>query len=108
LISLCLLSTPAWALDISVVGIFPGKAVLIVDGASPRTYSVGDKISNDAKLLSTDSSSATFLLYGKRKTIAMGQQVARSAGSGKPSVSLQADGLGHFKTMGHINGSSIN
>ena len=108
LTSLCLLSAPARALDITVVGIFPGKAVLNVDGASPKTYSAGDKISEKATLISTDSSSATFLIQGKRETISMGQHVARSSASGKPAVSLQADELGHFKIMGHINGRSIN
>ncbi len=107
LTSLCLSGPSAWALDISVVGIFPGKAVLIVDGAAPKTYSAGNQINNDAKLISTDSSSATFLIYGKRETIAMGQHVARSSSSGIPTVTLHADSLGHFTTTGRINGSSI-
>ena len=108
LVSLFFLSAQAYALDISVVGIFPGKALLVVDGAAPKTYAAGDKITDEAKLISTDSSSATFLIDGKRETIALGQHVARASSSSKPTVSLQADGLGHFMTLGRINGSSVN
>lgn len=108
LISLCFLTTKTWALDISVVGVFPGKAVLIVDNASPKTYSAGDKINEDARLISTDSSSATFIIYGKRETLALGQHVARASSSGAPSITLQADGLGHFLTLGRINGGTVN
>lgn len=108
LVPLFLLTTQAYALDISVVGVFPGKAVLVVDGASPKTYGAGDKINDEAKLLSTDGSSATFLIQGKRETIALGQHVATASTSGKQTVSLQADGLGHFMTLGRINGSTVN
>jgi aspartyl protease family protein len=103
-----LFATQAYALDISVVGVFPGKAVLVVDGGSPKTYSAGDKINDDAKLISTDGSSATFLIDGKRETIALGQHVAKAgASSDKHSAMLQADTRGHFVTLGQINGSTV-
>jgi aspartyl protease family protein len=104
-----LFATQAYALDISVVGVFPGKAVLVVDGGLPKTYSAGDKINDDTKLIATDGSSATFLIDGKRETIALGQHVAKAGGSAesKRSVTLQADSQGHFVTLGQINGSTV-
>jgi aspartyl protease family protein len=104
-----LFASQAYALDISVVGVFPGKAVLVVDGGSPKTYSAGDRIDDDTKLISTDGSSATFLMGGKRETIALGQHVAKAGSSsdGKRSVILQADTQGHFVTLGQINGSTV-
>lgn len=96
------------ALNIGVVGIFPNKAVLVVDGAAPKTYSAGDRINDQARLLSTDSASATFLIDGKRETISLGQHVVKSSSSsGMPSVTLQADSRGHFMVMGRINGGTI-
>lgn len=97
----------AQALDIGVVGIFPNKAVLVLDGAAPKTYSAGDRVHDQAKLLSTDSSSATFLINGKRETIGLGQHVVNSTSS-MPSVTLQSDSRGHFMVLGRINGSTIN
>lgn len=97
----------AQAVDIGVVGIFPNKAVLVVDGAAPKTYSAGDQIHEQAKLLSTDSSSATFLINGKRETIGLGQHIVKSASS-MPSVTLQADSRGHFMVLGRINGNTVN
>jgi aspartyl protease family protein len=104
-----LFATQSYALDISVVGVFPGKAVLVVDGGSPKTYSAGDKINDDTKLVATDGSSATFLIDGKRETIALGQHVAKAGGSSesKRGVTLQADSQGHFVTLGQINGSTV-
>ena len=32
----------ATAADVAVVGLFPGKAVLVVDGAAPRTIGIGN------------------------------------------------------------------
>ena len=39
-----LLSFPAAAANIALIGIFPGKAVLVVEGGQPKTYSVGQAI----------------------------------------------------------------
>lgn len=96
------------ALDIGVVGVFPNKAVLVIDGASPKTYSAGDQITPQAKLLSTDGSSATFLIDGKRETIILGQHVVKATPSGMPSVTLQADSRGHFMVAGRVNGIMVN
>lgn len=106
---LSLVCFAASALDIGVVGVFPNKAVLVVDGAAPKTYSAGDRINDQARLLSTDSASATFLIDGKRETISLGQHVVKpSASSGMPNVTLQADSRGHFMVIGRINGGAIN
>jgi aspartyl protease family protein len=39
-----LLAGTASAADISVVGLFSNKAVLVIDGGKPKTYSAGAKI----------------------------------------------------------------
>jgi aspartyl protease family protein len=102
-----LLANSAHAADISVVGLFPGKAVLVVDGASPKTYSIGNTVSDGAKLVSVSDSSATIETNGKRQTIAIGGHVNRTGASGQGSITLQADNQGHFVTQGQINGGSV-
>src|SRR4051812_32288098 len=101
------LSSAAHAADISVIGLFPGKAVLVVDGASPKTYAVGGVIAAGVKLIAVSGADATIEVNGKRQAIAIGGHVNRSAGSGQGSVTLQADSLGHFMTQGQINGGTV-
>ena len=106
--SLLLVSHAALATDISVVGLFPNKAVLVIDGASPKTYSVGATVVEGIKLIASDESGATIEVNGKRQTIAMGEHINRSpSGGGKQSVTLQADGQGHYMVNGQINGGSV-
>jgi aspartyl protease family protein len=97
----------AFAADIGVVGLFPGKAVLVVDGASPKTYSVGATIADGVKLIAATQTNATVEVNGKRQTIALGEHVNRKVSSGPASVTLQADGRGHFTALGQINGGSM-
>jgi aspartyl protease family protein len=105
---LLLFSRAALAADISVVGLFPNKAVLVVDGGTPKTYSVGATIADGIKLVASNESGATIEINGKRQTIAMGEHVNRAPSSGgKQSVTLQADGQGHYMVNGQINGGSV-
>jgi aspartyl protease family protein len=97
----------AYATDVSVVGLFPGKAVLVVDNSAPKTYSVGAKIAEGIKLSSVSSSTATIESNGKRQTIAIGEHFNRGTSSGPAKVTLQADGAGHFTTSGQINGGTV-
>lgn len=91
---------------VNVVGLFSDKAVVIINGGKTHTMSVGNTSPEGVKLLSADSQSATFLIEGKKKTLAMGQAASvASADSGKPaSVVLYADPSGHFLTTAYING----
>jgi aspartyl protease family protein len=98
-----------YAADISVVGLFPNKAVLVIDGAAPKTYSVGTTITEGIKLIAATDASATIEANGKRQTIALGEHVNRNASSGndRSSVTLQADGRGHYVVQGQINGGTV-
>lgn len=106
---LLLSGNAALAAGIDVIGLFPGKAVLVIDGASPKTYSVGNVIGNGVKLIAVTDSGATVETNGKRQTIAIGEHVNHSSGGGggQASVTLNADGQGHFVTQGQINGGTV-
>ncbi|HEY0846068.1 MAG TPA: TIGR02281 family clan AA aspartic protease [Noviherbaspirillum sp.] len=99
--------TGAQAADISVVGLFPNKAVLVIDGGPPKTYSVGATITEGVKLVAASDTAATIEASGKRQTIAIGEHVNRSVSSGRASVTLNADGRGHYVVQGQINGGTV-
>lgn len=72
IISLCLLSGVATAnTKVNIVGLFSGKAVMIINDAKPRTLSAGQTV-DGVKLIAADSSSATLLIEGKIKKIKHG------------------------------------
>jgi len=105
---LWLISYPAAATEVNVVGLFNGKAMVSIDGGKPLMLGAGQSTAQGVKLISADSREAVLEIDGKRKTLGMGQSLsyASSGGGGKQSVSLTADGRGHFVTLGSINGGS--
>jgi len=94
----------AQATDIGVVGLFPGKAVLVIDGSAPKTYSVGDTIGGEVHLAAVSGSTATLIVKGKREIIGIGEFVSRSAPAASASVTLKVNGQGHFVAQTQING----
>ena len=100
------ISAVAAAIDVNVVGLFPGKAMLEIDKAPARMVSVGQKI-NGVKLLEANSEGAVVEINGKREKLLLGQSVA-SAGpaSERPKIILTADSRGHFVTTGQMNGAT--
>ncbi len=106
LLAMLLCAGAAHGADIGVVGLFPGKAVLVVDGAAPKTYAVGATVAPGVTLAAVDRDSASFDADGRRQAIALGAHVNRAA-AGAASVTLQADGRGHFLADGQINGGTV-
>lgn len=95
------------ATQVNVVGLFNGKAVLIVNGGKPKTYSIGEN-SNGVKLIAADSTTATLLIEGNLKQVGMGQAATvAGASSGVESVTLYANPEGHFVSDCFINGVSL-
>ena len=97
------------ATDVTVVGLFPGKAVVVINGTQPRTIAVGQKQTEGVTLLSTTSNNAVFDIEGKRTTVDLGEHfAARGSGGNVGNVlKLSADTGGHFWTIGQINGRSV-
>ena len=67
-----LVSTGATALDVSVVGLFPNKAVVQIEGGALQTLSVGQKTRDGIVLLSVERDGATFDVQGRRVALAIG------------------------------------
>jgi aspartyl protease family protein len=98
----------AHATNVNVIGLFPGKAVVVIDGGAPRTLSVGVRTPEGVLLISADSKSATIEIDGKRQIMEMGQHAESAAQTGsRQSVTLATDSRGHFTTAGRVNGSEV-
>lgn len=105
---LTIFSQTAWAQKVSLVGIFgSGKAVLVIDGGPPRTLVPGQSL-NGVRLLKISRNTVTVDISGKIQEVSLGDHGGMSTtGSGKHSVTLIADSLGHFRGEGAINGHSV-
>jgi aspartyl protease family protein len=101
-----LVSTGAGALDVNVVGLFPNKAVVQIDGGALQTLSVGQKTAEGVVLVSVERDGATFDIQGQRMALGLGQ--ARMKASASPaSVMVTANERGHFVTNGQVNGMTV-
>lgn len=102
-----LLPVIAQATDVSVAGLFKGKATLVINGGAPHTLSVGQTSPEGVKLLAADSDTATVEIDGQRQTISLGERAAvisTAAPAGARKVTLYPDSRGHFITEGSVNG----
>ena len=101
------LASSVQAQSVGVVGVFPGKAVLVIDDSAPKTYSVGAVVAPGIRLLGVTDSGAVLDEHGKRQTLPVGSHFSRSRQNDNASVTLQADSRGHFVTPVQINGLSV-
>ena len=95
------------AAEIDLIGVFPGKAVLVVNGGNPKTYSVGSAIVENIRLAGVGSASVTLEQNGRRQTLQLGEHFNRVAPSGPASITLHADSRGHYIAQGQINGGAV-
>lgn len=95
--------------QVNVVGLFIGKAVVVINGGKPKTLSVGQNSDEGVKLIAADSQKAVLEIEGKRRELGMGQaaSIVGAVGSMPGSVTLYADPLGHHITDGQINGATL-
>ena len=103
-----LVPAPGWATDVGVIGLFPGKAVVVIDGGAPRVLTAGQKPVEGVALVTTDRETATLLIDGQKKILKIGQhQGGPARAASAQSATLTADAQGHFLVDGQINGGSV-
>ena len=100
--------TPAWALDVQLIGTFGDQAaVLSIDGGEPKTVRAGQKF-GPVSVISVGKDRATVDIEGKRRTLVRGEHYrSKSASDDRQSAVLAADGRGHFHADGAVNGGSM-
>lgn len=101
-------AVPAAAAEINVIGLFPGKAVVVVDRGAPRTLSVGQRTPEGVLLVSVDSGAAIVEVDGRRERVEMGQHFESAALSGtRSATTVASDERGHFQLDGAVNGAHL-
>lgn len=103
-----LVSTGATALDVNVVGLFPNKAVVQIEGGALRTLSVGEKTRDDLTLLSVERDGATFDIQGRRVALALGHARKQTSTAAAANYAMvRTDEWGNLVTDGQVNGMPI-
>ena len=100
---------PALAAEVSLVGVFPPKAaVLVIDGGQPKSVRVGSRASG-VLLIAVERDRAVIEVDGVRRTVRLGlhHPGAPAASPARQSVALAADPRGHFVTEGLVNGGPV-
>jgi len=96
------------AADVGLAGLFPGKALLTINGGTPRIVVVGVMTDEGVRLVAVDRETATLEVDGKKRILRVGQNLAVQPSSSEPARAvLTADSAGHFLTTGTINGVSV-
>jgi aspartyl protease family protein len=104
-------ATVAQSQSVTLSGMVGSKALLIVDGSTPKIVAAGEDFKG-VKVLSTQGDSAVLMVGGKRLNVRVGDapasvgEQAGSKSSGSKIVLTAGDG-GHFLTAGSINGKSV-
>ena len=107
----CCLGPVAMAQTVGLSGMLGGKALIIVNGAAPKTVAAGDTYKG-VKIVSTQGDQAVVEISGTRHTLRVGDApTSVGAGSGVGDsgnrIVLTAGSGGHFFTLGQINGKSV-
>jgi aspartyl protease family protein len=100
----------AYAQNVTLSGMLGARALLVVDGAPPKSVGVGESY-RGVKVLSTQADQAVVEIDGERQTLRMGETPARllaqSRDAGADKIVLHAGSNGHFVTAGQINGRTV-
>lgn len=98
------------ASSVMLTGTIGSRAILIVNGAPPKTIAVGETFQG-VKLVSLQAEQAVVELEGKRVNLRMDTPVSIGGGGGSGGggnrIVLPADSRGHFMTQGAINGRAV-
>jgi len=102
-----LFALSARATDVGLVGVFPGKAaVLVIDGGAPTAVRIG-LTKQGVTVLSAGEGQAVIEVGGKRQTVQLGQYSSSASRDTRQKVTLAADLAGHFYANGQVNGGSV-
>ena len=111
-----LVSTGATALDVNVVGLFPNKALVQIEGGALQTLSVGQKTRDDIILLSVARDGATFDIQGRRVALAIGPARRQTSPAAEAQTSsaaaanyavVRTNERGDLVADGEVNGMPV-
>jgi len=103
-----MVAVPGHAADIIVVGLFPGKAVVRIDGER-LVLSQGETSPQGVTLLEADSERAVFETDGQRREYQLGTHIGANYAAPGPGKKhrIYRSSRQMFETGGFINGTSV-
>ncbi len=104
-----LLSTPSLAApQVQVVGLFPGAAVLLVDGQR-QLVKVGQTGPGGVGVVSADSQAAVLLIEGRQQRVGLSRDFSQSGAPGQQrrQETSARDADGHYRFFGAIDGQMV-
>lgn len=101
----------AWGQTVVLSGVLGNKALLLVDGAPPKSVAVGET-HRGVKLISAQGQQAEVEIDGKRQTLRLGEGPVTAVPSlgetgDRKRIVLHAGNHGHFRPQGQINGKTV-
>jgi aspartyl protease family protein len=109
LATLMLPAAPAGAQSVAMTGAMGSRALLVIDGKTV-TAAAGQTV-HGVKVISVSGSQAVVEVAGKRQTVELGAAQVNLGGKGLSSGSgrivLTAGPGGHFRSLGQINGQTV-
>lgn len=97
------------ATEVALAGVFPGKALVIINNGAPRALAVGASTPEGVRIVAVDDAGATVEVDGKRRRLVVGEHAVSVGATGvaSESIVLQGDSRGHFHAQGAVNGVAI-
>lgn len=97
----------AQAQSVALAGVLGQRALLVVDGAGPRSVAIGETW-RGVKLLALQGEQAELDIAGRRTSVRLGgSPVDLGGGTASRRIVLQADSRGHYTGQGRINGQLV-
>jgi aspartyl protease family protein len=110
-ITLIVAAASTHAQSVALAGMLGSKALLIVDGSTPKSVAAGET-HQGVKVISTAGDQAVIEQDGKRRTVRVGDAPVSLGGAGASAgrgtrITLNESSGGHFMTAGQINGRAV-
>lgn len=99
-----------WAQSVALTGLLGSKALLVIDGGTPKAVASNDS-HQGVRVLQVGADSVVVEIKGQRQTIRLGEAPvsvgSRGSGISGARIVLMADARGHFIDRGQINGKTM-
>ena len=97
----------AAATEVEVVGLFPNKAVVVVDGRR-HVLAEGEATAGGVRLMNADSGGALLEVDGEQRYYPLGGRIGTTYRAPEStSVQVVRDNMGMYTTVGSINGRTV-
>ncbi len=97
----------AAAQSVTLVGTFPNKALVVINGGAPRSVTVGEQTADGVRVISAATDTATIEIAGKRHVLSIGITATPLADSSTGRAVIAKGAMGHHFTSAEVNGISM-